>query len=268
VAFCRRQFANLLARMSRHDDARGRIERATAEFEALTSENPNSTDLRLQLAWCRLEAGDLLMTARRPREALDRFAAARPDLDRLAADQPEAQPILYALGASMEKAGDALRALGRPDEALASVREALAVHQRMSDRNPTNREVRSWTTLDHVVLAATLFEARRPDDAIREYRLAAARYESEPALRPGDWYNLGCVHARLATLIGAGGPGADPDSARHTDLAVAALRRAVALGYRDAAVIRSDPDLEPLRGRPEYRLLLLDAAFPADPFAR
>jgi hypothetical protein len=54
---------------------------------------------------------------------------------------------------------------------------------------------------------------------------------------------------------------AGPGSGRHADLAVSALRRAVALGYRDAAVLRSDPDLEPLRWRPEFRLLL-DAAFP------
>jgi hypothetical protein len=47
-----------------------------------------------------------------------------------------------------------------------------------------------------------------------------------------------------------------------------ALRRAIAAGYRDVNWMRRDPDLSPLRSRPDFQVLLLDVAFPADPFAR
>jgi hypothetical protein len=47
-----------------------------------------------------------------------------------------------------------------------------------------------------------------------------------------------------------------------------ALRRAVAAGYRSLDWMRRDPDLDPLRSRPDFRLLLMDLAFPADPLAR
>jgi hypothetical protein len=53
-------------------------------------------------------------------------------------------------------------------------------------------------------------------------------------------------------------------------LAVDVLRGAIAAGWRDAAHANRDPDLIPLRGRDDFRRLLaelLDAGFPADPFA-
>ena len=45
------------------------------------------------------------------------------------------------------------------------------------------------------------------------------------------------------------------------------LRRAAAMGYRNPAVYRYEPALAPLRGRDDFRLLMMDLAFPADPFA-
>ena len=46
------------------------------------------------------------------------------------------------------------------------------------------------------------------------------------------------------------------------------LRRAVAAGWREAAWMMADPNLIPIRSRPDFQLLLMDLAFPADPFAR
>jgi hypothetical protein len=40
------------------------------------------------------------------------------------------------------------------------------------------------------------------------------------------------------------------------------------MGYRNPAQYRYEPALARLRGRDDFRLLLLDLAFPADPFAR
>jgi hypothetical protein len=49
---------------------------------------------------------------------------------------------------------------------------------------------------------------------------------------------------------------------------IADLRRAVAAGYRNYAHMRKDPDLDPLRRRADFQQLMLDLAFPADPFTR
>jgi hypothetical protein len=45
------------------------------------------------------------------------------------------------------------------------------------------------------------------------------------------------------------------------------LRRAVGMGYRDAEVYRTDTALEGLRDRDDFRLLVMDLDFPAEPFA-
>ena len=49
---------------------------------------------------------------------------------------------------------------------------------------------------------------------------------------------------------------------------MAFLQKALSTGYRDLAEFRTETALDPLRDRPDFRLLILDAAFPAEPFAR
>ena len=59
---------------------------------------------------------------------------------------------------------------------------------------------------------------------------------------------------------------------QHAAHAISALAEARRAGYfRDASKVanmRSDRDVDPLRSRPDFQELLLDLAFPTDPFAR
>jgi hypothetical protein len=79
---------------------------------------------------------------------------------------------------------------------------------------------------------------------------------------PNDTYAAACFLCRCVTLAGK-----DPrlDEARrkelarsYSDRALAMLRQAVARGYTDAAHMRQNPDLEPLRARAEFKMLLAD----------
>jgi hypothetical protein len=45
------------------------------------------------------------------------------------------------------------------------------------------------------------------------------------------------------------------------------LYKAVAMGYRRAGALRTESALNPLRGRDDFRLLMMDLEFPAEPFA-
>lgn len=75
-------------------------------------------------------------------------------------------------------------------------------------------------------------------------------------------------HATLSALAGREGSGVPADEATpQADRAMAALQRAVAMGYRDSAEFRREPALDPLRGRDDFRLLMMDVDFPTDPFA-
>jgi hypothetical protein len=73
----------------------------------------------------------------------------------------------------------------------------------------------------------------------------------------------------LAGVAGRPGSGLSPAEGRaEADRAMHWLRVALAAGYRNLANMRTDTDLDPLRGREDFRLLMLDLAMPADPFAR
>jgi len=64
------------------------------------------------------------------------------------------------------------------------------------------------------------------------------------------------------------GSGLSADEARpEGDRAMMMLRRAVAAGYRNLRQMRGDKDLDPIRSRPDFQMLMLDVAFPDRPFA-
>ena len=70
-----------------------------------------------------------------------------------------------------------------------------------------------------------------------------------------EWYETACCHAAL------NGPA-------EANRAMDRLRRAVGMGYRNFDAFRTEVALDPLRDRADFRLLILDLAMPADPFAR
>ena len=91
---------------------------------------------------------------------------------------------------------------------------------------------------------------------------------------PGRWtrsvtFLHACCHASLSWAAGRPGSGvsageADAEAAK----ALALLRRAAATGFRDLATYRNETALDPLRNRPDFRLMMMDLAFPAEPFAQ
>src|SRR5262249_25722210 len=101
------------------------------------------------------------------------------------------------------------------------------------------------------------------------FRQAVAIMERLPTLTPMNHYDLACYHALLS------GVAARPDSGlssaegqAEADRALHWLRQALAAGYRVAGLMQRDTDLDPLRSRPDSQLLMMDEAFPGEPFAR
>jgi serine/threonine-protein kinase len=73
----------------------------------------------------------------------------------------------------------------------------------------------------------------------------------------------------IATLAGRSDSHITPaEGSTQFDRAMVDLLRAVADGYRDLAFLRTTTDLDPLRSRPDFQLLMMDLEFPDDPFAR
>jgi Flp pilus assembly protein TadD len=77
----------------------------------------------------------------------------------------------------------------------------------------------------------------------KDYRAAAASLSVAARIKPAEpsvHYNLGCARARAGDV----------------ESALAALKRAVELGFSEADLMASDPDLERLRDEPGFQELL------------
>lgn len=104
--------------------------------------------------------------------------------------------------------------------------------------------------------------------AVADWRHAIAFYESL-SNRGGELatFEAGC-HALLSSIAGMSESGVSANEGHiEAEKAMAILRRLVAGGYH-APELRNESCLDPLRTRPDFQRLMMDAAFPAVPFAR
>jgi hypothetical protein len=105
--------------------------------------------------------------------------------------------------------------------------------------------------------------------AAADARRAGALSEGLSSRSCQEWFDTACVHAALASLAGRAGSGVSAaEGITEADAALDSLSRAVAMGYRSPVIFRSADSLDPLRGRDDFRLLMMDLAFPIEAFAR
>jgi eukaryotic-like serine/threonine-protein kinase len=105
--------------------------------------------------------------------------------------------------------------------------------------------------------------------ASADWRRAIALYKTVAGQDGECLFFYACCHASLSSLAGL------PDTVvsvsekyAQADRAMALLLRAVEVGYCAPYAYRNEPALDPLRGRADFQLLMLDLVFPKDPFAR
>ena len=118
-------------------------------------------------------------------------------------------------------------------------------------------------------LGATQLVAGRVAEAVASWRRAIAIGDPLRSNYNEPLYHLAGCHALLGGVAGAPGSGLPAgEGPVELDRAMDTLRRAVAAGYSSFDWMRRDPDLDPLRSRPDFQLLMMDLAMPADPFSR
>ncbi len=114
-----------------------------------------------------------------------------------------------------------------------------------------------------------LRESADPAGAAAAWRRAVALYDGLKSPRGEQaFFRSGC-HAGLAGLAGRPSSGVSAgDGPAEADRAMTWVRRAVALGYRNPEAYRNEDALGPIRGREDFRLLMMDLAMSSDAFAR
>ncbi len=85
---------------------------------------------------------------------------------------------------------------------------------------------------------------------------------------PNALFHIAAYHASGIPLSVDSGSAAEARRRRLADQAMQALSHAVELGFKDHAKLRTERDFDPLRPQRDFQMLMMDLAFPADPFAR
>jgi hypothetical protein len=164
---------------------------------------------------------------------------------------------------------EVLRLGRRLTEARACCDRAISIRMALVKADPVTGSYRSG--LAESLMRSGQLRASSGDagGAAADWRRAVAFYEELPP-RSGEIALVeACCHAWLSGVAGRTGSGVSAsDGLDEAERSIAILRREAAEGYRDVDLMRTEAGLEPLRDRPDFQLLLLDLAFPADPFAR
>ncbi|MFI5455097.1 MAG: protein kinase [Isosphaerales bacterium] len=162
---------------------------------------------------------------------------------------------------------DLLTTTGKPSEALPWHEKVLAIQRKMVEAEPARYRPSLADGIRRRGIA--LQKCGRPAEAVAAFREAISLLQGLASPTAGNLYDLACNQSLLAGIASETGSGMTTAAARtEADSAVKTLRRAFAAGWKNLAHTRADTDLDPIRSRPDYQMLELDMAMPADPLAR
>ena len=160
-----------------------------------------------------------------------------------------------------------LRSAGRLGEARDQADSAVTIREAQVEADPKKRG-------DRGALAESYLNRGLARRALGDIAGAAAdvRRALELRGRPSgaNWecFSTACYLAALSGLAGRAGSGVSAaEGVTAAEAAMALLRKAIEMGYRDVNSLHTEDALDPLRGREDFRLLMMDLEFPPEPFA-
>jgi serine/threonine-protein kinase len=194
------------------------------------------------------QRADALRSCRRGLELLDGLDAA----EREAVADPRGLALTYFL------MGAVLMNLEQHGEAVPAFARAVEQQRRWLEQAPADRDRRKVLSRYYFHLAHVQREDGRLDESAAT---ALERLRLWPA-DPDEVYDVACELARCAAKVGQGKPDGRLSAAErerrghYAGQAIDVLRQAFAMGLKDAAAVRRDPDLEPLHSREDFRKLV------------
>jgi serine/threonine-protein kinase len=265
LAMSHSSLGELLSETGRAAEAYSAYRTAIALQRELAEANPAVPLFRSGLADSHNVLGWLLAQTGRPAAAEAEYRTALALYRKLADDNPSV-PRFRDHAANLDNnLSVVLRRLGRSTAARDHAERAVEAREVLVRED-------ARTTGFHAGLAENYLNrglARRamsdPGGAAADFRLALGLYNGLPSRSGEQWFLCACSHAALAGLAGAGVSAGEALS--EADAAVAILRKAAGVGYRNFDGYRNEDALDPLRARDDFKLLMMDLAFPAEPFA-
>ena len=257
-----------LSHTEKADEGEAELRRAIAISQTLADANPSVPDYRGRLAESHLSLGNLLLQEGKSTVAEADIRGALAIYRKLADDLPEARAHRHGLASALDRLGDLARRLGRPAEARDRDDQSIALRERLIREEPTSTTYRGSLAFSLRRRGLARRDLGDPAGSAADVRRALELFDGLPYRQGEQWFETACCHATLAGLAGLDGAGVSAaEGEAAAAQAMGLLRKAVDMSYRGGATYRTEDALDPLRNRPDFRLLMMDLVVPAKPFA-
>ncbi len=248
-------------------------QRASAIREMLVRLNPEDAVAQRDLGTTLNNMGVLLSLQNRLADALAMYRRAAVHCEAAFAQAP--QVLLNGRFLANEQGNIARmeRNLGHEKEALAAYRRSVEVWRKLARDNPAISSLHSRLFAAYRELALYYRELRQMEQYEQTMRLARDVIDRLPNEGADALFDLACVRAECSKFLSQGKdkPTTEEraEQKRERDLAMEALRNAIAAGFHDLERLRKEEELNTLRGRDDFKALEADlaahlAAAPAD----
>jgi len=171
--------------------------------------------------------------------------------EKLAHDNPAVTMFRFELAKTSWSLGNLQCDTGQLAEALKSSAQARDILTRLDRENPDNNLIREHLANSYGIIGKVQRKTGQAAEALGSFQQAvfmlkkAARHEPTTG-----YYNLGCFLALCSTVA------EKTQRPTYSNQAVQALQQSVAAGWANADQMKSDPDLEPLRSRDDFKRLI------------
>jgi tetratricopeptide (TPR) repeat protein len=250
-------------------DAISASEKALAMQRKLAEDNPKSAYFQRLLAYGITSLGMLRQELGDWSEALAAYNRALQIHRKLADAEPKNNANQRGIGRCLNNIGVVQTMGGHVREAIRVFEEACSIHETLARDYPTVAEYQYGLAFSLSGLGRAMRSSDRPAEVVQSLRRAINIWERISSWEDAESrYECAGDHALLATmasnsrsgLLAAEGP-------IEADRAIDGLKSIVTAGLRLPASFRTDPVFDGLNDRPDFRLLLMDFDFPAEPFA-
>ena len=240
----------------------GRVELAETAHAAalalrrqLAADFPTRTEFRQNLATSHFNLGVLLGETGRPREAEAAYADALTLQKQLAADfpnQPDLQNAVARTYTNLSYLRVALRDFRGAKAYLADAAPHYDRALKANSRNPTYRQ-------NYERYQSAMVQAHGGSGDWASAKRAAEQLRDLGWDPPGDAFNAACSLSLCIPIVqevdGATKDERDKQAAFYGDEAMKMLRDAIAKGHPEPVALMKDSDLDPLRGREDFKQL-------------
>jgi tetratricopeptide (TPR) repeat protein len=296
LAACHNNQGNLLQATGRLKEAEQAFADSLVILERLAADFPARPEFREELALSYLNQGNLFQATGRLKEAEQAFGTALALQKQLTSEFPTLPEFRAQLAKIQNSSSYLLSTMGLLDDAVMACSDALSLQRqfakaislleanlaqgagrardrelmwkanwgRAANLSDLQRHAEAAQAMIRVIeltgtptqplfriqLAVSLARAGDHQKALAEAQALASGGE----VTAGTLYDCACVFAICLAACKDNGDQAN----QYGDLAMELLQKSVAAGYNDAAHMTRDSDLDPLRGRDDFKRLVAD----------